>query len=178
MKRLAVSLAAIAALVFAAGASAHAVVSPPVAVAKELQQFTLSMRIYEALARNHDALEQVRRLRARLREVRERASQAGFADSVDALDQKAASLEGSGGRAQEVTVEAQTGLAGLNGQLAAILGMLQGADEIPATQTVTAAADLQKILAAQLNQWNEVKSKGIAALNVRLQQAGLPAIKR
>ena len=43
MKRLAVSLAAIAALVFAAGASAHAVVSPPVAVAKELQQFTLSV---------------------------------------------------------------------------------------------------------------------------------------
>jgi uncharacterized protein YcnI len=43
MKRIAVSLAAIAALVFAAGASAHAVVSPPVAVAKELQQFTLSV---------------------------------------------------------------------------------------------------------------------------------------
>jgi uncharacterized protein YcnI len=43
MKRIAVFLAAIAALVFAAGASAHAVVSPPVAVAKELQQFTLSV---------------------------------------------------------------------------------------------------------------------------------------
>jgi uncharacterized protein YcnI len=43
MKRIAVCLAAIAALVFAAGASAHAVVSPPVAVAKELQQFTLSV---------------------------------------------------------------------------------------------------------------------------------------
>ena len=43
MKRTAFVLAAGAALVFAAGAAAHAVVSPPVVLAKELQQFTLSV---------------------------------------------------------------------------------------------------------------------------------------
>jgi uncharacterized protein YcnI len=39
----ALALAAVAALVLAAGASAHAIVSPPVAKAKVLQQFTLSV---------------------------------------------------------------------------------------------------------------------------------------
>ena len=75
-----------------------------------------------------------------------------------------------------MTAETQRGLAGLNVQLAAVLGILQGADEIPTAQTVIAAADLQKKLAAQLNQWNEVKSKDIAALNARLKQSGLPAL--
>ena len=43
MKRVTFGLAAIAALVFTAGASAHAIVSPAVAKAKALQQFTLSV---------------------------------------------------------------------------------------------------------------------------------------
>src|SRR5437868_4309053 len=40
---LATALAAAAALVVASGAFAHAIVSPPVALAKKLQQFTLSV---------------------------------------------------------------------------------------------------------------------------------------
>ena len=43
MKRITLGVAATAALVFAAGASAHAIMSPAVARAKALQQFTLSV---------------------------------------------------------------------------------------------------------------------------------------
>ncbi len=141
-----------------------------------LEQFTLSMSLYDALTQDNDALQQVRRLRAQLRELRERASQAGLAEAVNAIDQKAAALEGGGGRFPGAETGGQTGFAGLNGQLASVLGILQGADVTPTTQTVAAAGELQMKLTALAAQWTEVKTRDVVALNERLKQANLPAI--
>jgi hypothetical protein len=45
----------------------------------------------------------------------------------------------------------------LNGELAGLLDTVEGADMEPTTQTVAAATDLERALAAVLAQWSDVQ---------------------
>lgn len=130
------------------------------------RQFTLSMQLYEALAQDHEALQQVRDVRAGLKSRRESAGSGAAADSIVALDQKLAALEGTpgglfGGGAPATD---QPTLARLNGELAAVYGILQGADVMPTSQAAAAAGELQRTLATLLARWREMRVKDVAAI--------------
>jgi hypothetical protein len=143
------------------------------------QQFTVSMQLYEGLREDYNALQEARNLRTQLRERRERAGQGALADAIGALDQKTAALAGGagGGRGGGGAGRSdRTNLASLNGELASVYGILQGADETPTARAEAAAGELRLALTAQLARWRELKTVDVPALNERLRQANLPPV--
>ena len=114
-------------------------------------QHDIGVRMNEAISRDFAALTQVRERRALLRTQREGAKAGEIADSLAALDSLLLGIESgpSGGTAEN--------LVRLNGELAAVLDIVEGADAEPTTQVVRAAADLERALAAVLSGWSEVQ---------------------
>jgi hypothetical protein len=105
----------------------------------------------DAISRDFAALGEVRRQRALLKTQREGAKAGEVADSLVALDTALGAIE-SGPRSG--TAE---NLVRLNGDLAGILDTVEGADMDPTTQTVAAAADLERSLASVLARWSEIQ---------------------
>jgi len=105
----------------------------------------------DAITRDFAALSQVRERRGLLRAQREGAKPGELADSLAALDTLLLGVESGapGGTAEN--------LVRLNGELAAILDAVEGADAEPTTQVVRAAADLEGALAAVLSRWSEIQ---------------------
>src|ERR1043166_4427841 len=118
------------------------------------QQFTLSRRAYAAMNEDYAALQELRKVRAQLRERRQKAGSGGLADKIAALDQKAAALEDAG---------SSESLPRLNGELSSILGILQGSDSTPTAQAAKAVTELRKALDTQLAKWKALKAS-VAAL--------------
>jgi photosystem II stability/assembly factor-like uncharacterized protein len=114
-------------------------------------QHDIGVRMNEAIARDFAALGQVRERRALLQTQREGAKAGEIADSLAALDSLLLGIESGprGGAAEN--------LVRLNGELAAILDIVEGADAEPTAQVVTGAADLERALAAVLARWSEVQ---------------------
>jgi len=116
------------------------------------QQFELSNKVYEMIRQDFDVLQQVRNLRARLR---------GQAQGAD-LDQKLAALEGSGGFGRGGGGGRGAGggegdLTRINGELASLLDLLQGADATPTVPAVEAVGQLQQQLDTLLKRWQALK---------------------
>jgi hypothetical protein len=105
----------------------------------------------DAISRDFAALGEVRSQRAILKAQREGAKAGEVADSLVALDTMLGTIE-SGPRSG-----AAQSLVRLNGELAAILDTVEGADMDPTTQVVAAAGDLERSLAAVLAQWSEIQ---------------------
>jgi hypothetical protein len=139
------------------------------------QQFALEQKLVEALQKDYTALQEVRSLRAQLKDVKQRA-QGTIAASISKLDQDASALEGTGGGfGAALGGQSSQSLARLNGDLSHLYEVAGLADAAPTTQTVAAAEKVQQSLSAALARWNEVKG-GVAPLNQQLQSAGLPTI--
>jgi hypothetical protein len=142
-----------------------------------LQQYTLSKRLYDDMATASKALEQMRALREKLRQLHDRAGQGGTADAITAFDQRAAALEGAGGGGRGGG--GRGGAAGpdtitsVNASLGVLMRLIQEADVAPTTQAVAASADRRKAMASLLQRWAAMKSQDLAALNAQLKQAGL-----
>jgi hypothetical protein len=137
------------------------------------QQFLLSMRLYEALREDFEALQQVRDLRAQLQERRARAGQGELEKAIGALDQKAAAFDGGGGPGGAGRIS----FANLNRELASVYGVLQGADVKPTTQAAAAVEELSLALTEQLARWQGLMAADVPSLNERLRLANLPPLK-
>ena len=141
------------------------------------KQFALSRGIDEALRRNNEAIQEVRRLRAQLRDLKGRAGQGTLADAIGEVDRKAAGLEGAAERfGPPGAGGAERSLSRLNGELGTLLGVIEGADVAPTTQAVSGAQSLEQALAELMKRWNDIKSRDVPALNGQLRQANLPAL--
>ena len=145
------------------------------------QQFTLSMQTADGMTASFDALEQVKRLRAQIKELRARAGLSpALADSLAALDKKAAALmgEGGGGRGagRAAAMPATPNLEQIHGSLATLLEVLQSADAAPTTQAVAAAEQLQTRLRTALADWENLKRTDAESLNAQLRAANLPPL--
>ncbi len=145
------------------------------------QQFTLSKQLYDDLEEGSAALEQLRALRARLKELQQQA-QGSAGESIAELDRKAQALEGApagrlgggGGRGA-----AQTGpdtFGSVNGSLNSLMQNLQEADVAPTTQVVAAVADRRRAYVGLMERWTALKTRDLANLNAQLKQANLPAV--
>ena len=136
------------------------------------QQFALSQQAAEGMGATFDALEALGKLRAQLKALRARTGLApALAESLAALDAKAAALETGSGPAP-----AQTNLSQLHTRLASLLEVLQQSDAAPTTQAVAASADFQRQLRELMNAWQQLKTKDVEAVNAQLRSAGLPTL--
>jgi photosystem II stability/assembly factor-like uncharacterized protein len=142
------------------------------------QQFGLSMECYEGVRQAREALGQVRKLRAQLKEVRGKTEDKSLTEALAELDRKAAALEGSERRRGERPAEGAptASLARLSEEALRLLDVLQGADAAPTTQAVATCGETRKALAGLLERWGELKDKDVKALNERLRKAELPTL--
>ena len=128
---------------------------PAADLAKQLET---SLRVTDAIARDAAALSQVHALRESLRKAKESAK-GPAADSLASLDEKAASLEGSGGgrRGGGRTAAMRDDLARVNGRLVGLLDVLQEADAPPTAAMSAALEETEKSLEGLLARWKELQ---------------------
>ena len=102
------------------------------------EQFTLSMRVSAMLRADFDALHEVRKLRKK--------------------EPKAAAFDGSASRFRRGGAGGDD-FASLNGELAGVLELLQGADAAPTTQAAAAVEQLDGRLKKLLASWEELRKQ-------------------
>ncbi|MBZ5538577.1 MAG: glycoside hydrolase, partial [Acidobacteriia bacterium] len=140
------------------------------------QQFSLSMQIAEALDRDYKALQEVKKLRTQLKELRGRPGTEKLAEPIAALDKKAAALEG-GSRESDgpgIGGGGEDNLTRLNGELGTLFEIIDSADAPPTTQAAASVAELQKTLTSLLARWKELQTKDVTPLHEQLMKANLP----
>jgi hypothetical protein len=144
------------------------------------------MHCYDGMRQIHTALEELHQLRTKVKAARQRAGDGALGEALDALDRKAAALEGPP-RPRGVPMllmmmigqegEARSSLNRLSGELGAVMHVVQEADMTPTSQAVAAAEAAGKALTELLAAWKELQAKDLKAVNERLEQAQQPAIK-
>jgi hypothetical protein len=147
------------------------------------QQFTLSLEAYRGMQQSFDTVEQIRKLRAQIKEAVARADRGPLAEALNALDKKAAAIGGEGrsdasspGLPGGTIDMREPNLTRLNNGFSAMLDHLQDADLAPTEPMVVAAAELQKTLEKLMADWNQFKSKDVAAINEQLRAANQPVL--
>jgi photosystem II stability/assembly factor-like uncharacterized protein len=158
------------------------------------EQLRLASGIVEAMNQDAAALREVEAVRARLAAAAGSGPAAGkgvLAKEVKAFDARAAALAGSPGdegdpapppaRARAAGAHGrraapEESLRRLNGELERLLVLLDGADEPPTTQQQAGFAELQGRLATLRARWDELRGRDLAALNRRLQRAGIAPV--
>src|SRR5207248_943992 len=111
------------------------------------QQFALSEQTAAGMTASFDALDQIKKLRAQIKDLRARAGLApATADALAALDKRAAALEGYASPRTPGAPPAPPNLSQIHTSLATLLDVLQQSDATPTTQGVAAAADLPQKL--------------------------------
>ncbi|HEY2784851.1 MAG TPA: hypothetical protein VGJ05_07735 [Fimbriiglobus sp.] len=155
----------------------------PTPAAELDRQFNLTMLCYDGALEARKATADIRALRQQLQTVRAKAGAPVAA--IDAVEVKAAALEGSGfggggrrgGRGGRGGFQSrQPSLGRVSGELGRLMMSLQGSDMTPTTPVVTAVAVARKDLDGLLGRWAEVRDKDLTALNTRLKTAGLPSV--
>ena len=136
-------------------------IKTPAAALKE--QATLSLAMYDGVRGTSGQWAQVKAIRAQLK-TRRAAASAALQPALDSLDAELAKFDGT------------QGFGGLQGQMLAVMEVLQSADGTPTTQAVAAAHAQQKALDALTAKWSGVVKSEIPALNVRLKEAGMEAL--
>jgi len=147
------------------------------------QQFNLSLEAYRGMQQTFDAVEQIKKLRSQIKDLVSRVDRGPLAEALNALDKKAASIGGEGrgdggspGLPGGTIDMREPNLTRLNGGFSSLIEHLQNADVAPTVPMVTAATELQKLLTKLQADWNELKSKDVAALNEQLRAANQPVL--
>jgi photosystem II stability/assembly factor-like uncharacterized protein len=138
-------------------------------IRNELQSaLDLQLKISAALARNSDAYQQVKDLRARLAELKNRPKGDAVATAAIALDAKLAALEGE---PTPLLEEPKTvSFSAVNDTLIALMALVDGADSAPSEESFAAYQRTCKALNSTLEVWQTIKSKDLPAFNATLSQ--------
>ncbi len=141
------------------------------------QQFALAKEMYDGIVSAQNALQRVRSIRGQIRERQKSAANTALTNDLASLDRTAAAVEGEGGGNEfgpprRVEVES---LNSISASMRSLLGVLQGADVEPATQTVAAVEDRRRALAGVMERWTAFVAD-VGAMNAKLKSASLPAI--
>jgi photosystem II stability/assembly factor-like uncharacterized protein len=110
-------------------------------------QFRLATKLTSMMLQDFQAFEDVRELRTKLK-------------PDDDLDKQASALVGAGRRRGALAEDEEGGSLGtLNGQLATVLGIIEGVDATPTTQATAAVADLERKLNQLLARVQDLHAK-------------------
>jgi len=144
------------------------------------QQHEIAMRSYEGMKQAREAIEQIRKLRAQLSTLHDRAGQGPVGDAITALERKAAALEGAGGGFRGggggQSASAEPSLSRVSGELLGLMNLVEGADVTPTSQARAASEQAQQSLAGVLVRWRELKERDVSELNEQLKKGGLPVL--
>jgi hypothetical protein len=143
------------------------------------QQFDLSLEAYRGMQTTYETVDQIKKLRAQIKELISRAGRGPLAEALSTLDKKVAAIggegrgEGPGGGTIDVR---EPNLTRLNGGFSSLLEHLQTADLAPTEPMVAAATELQKVLQKLMADWDALKTRDISALNEQLRAANQPVL--
>jgi hypothetical protein len=129
------------------------------------RQYALATALAGDMKRDHDALAQVRGLRRQLAALRVNPAADSLKAAIDSVDANLAGFESG-----------KKGLAGLNGDLAQVYGIIEGADVAPTSQAERAVLDLKVDLELTLKMTKSFTETLVPALNRRLKAAHLPTV--
>jgi len=138
------------------------------------QQFNLSLQAYRGMNRTFETVNQIKKLRAQLKDLIGRVGRGPLAEALNNLDKKAAAIggegrgEGAGGGIIDVR---EPNLTRLNGGFASLLDQLQDADLAPTQPMVSASFELQTVLTKLWADWENLKTKEITVINEQLRAA-------
>lgn len=141
---------------------------PRVHVARnELQSaLNLQLKISAVLGTNYEAHQQVKQLRARLRELTKRPKEDPVAVAATDLDKQVRALEG------EATPILETpkgmSLMAVNDGLTALIALVDGADFAPSEESFAAFRRVCQGWKEELSAWNELKNKDVEAFRLLL----------
>jgi len=113
-----------------------------------------------------------------LQAVRDAGAAGPLGDAVARLDTKFAALESGprpGARPGPASVPADN-FTRMNGELAGLLRIIDGADRASTTQAVRAVAELDRARGRLAARWAQLRRRDLAELNRLLRAAGRPAV--
>jgi photosystem II stability/assembly factor-like uncharacterized protein len=145
------------------------------------QIYTLSKAAYYGALEAQEAAREAQRIREQVATRRSQATGA-TAGALGALDRKLEALapappSSTLGRGRGGAPGAPPdSLTGASAALAAVMNVLQGADVQPTTVQLNAISTARVAAAKAMARWATVKAVDLAALNVQLKAAGLPAL--
>ena len=142
----------------------------------------LAKALYDGVQDAQSALQEVRALRASVKEAKDRAEQAPVAGTLESFDRKLASVEGMspgpGGRGagRGGGAGGPDTLSSIGGTLTPLMSLLQGADAPATGPLVQAVAQRRDALAVLMAKWTAVKTVDLKAVNAELAKAGMTAL--
>jgi photosystem II stability/assembly factor-like uncharacterized protein len=138
-------------------------------IRNELQSsLDLQLKISAALGRNFAAYQQVKDLRARLAELKNRPKGDAAATAAGGLDAKLAELEGE---PTPILEEPKTiSFSAVNDTLIALMALVDGADSAPSEESFAAYQRTCKALNTTLEGWQAIKSKDLPAFGATQSQ--------
>jgi hypothetical protein len=144
------------------------------------QAHAMSVRLYDAVARDSAIMEQAQTLRGKLRDARTRAANdAAIAQAIDAFTQRLNAIAGQpagGGRGGRGGGGGQPTVASVNGELLSLLNLIEDSDAAPTTQATSAVQAAERVFAGLTSRWELLRTRELAELNAKLQAAGQPII--
>jgi hypothetical protein len=142
------------------------------------QQLMLETQIMQAMWDSYRTVQEIRELRAQLKDLQTRlktdASAKPVLDAIAALDKNAAELVAVEQTYPPVGI---VSAASLNGALGSLIVLVDSADAAPTAQAASAYGTYRKLLDQELAKWAALKKNDIPALNALLRQRQLPPIK-
>ena len=147
------------------------------------QQFSLSLEAYKGMAQTYAAAEEIRKLRAQIKQAIDRAGNGQLAEALTALDKKAATIGGEGrgnggspGLPGGTIDLRETNLTRLNGGFSSLLEDLQSADRPPTLPMTSAGAAMQRELTKLITSWSDLRTRDLPVINAQLRQANQPLL--
>ncbi|HTG94261.1 MAG TPA: hypothetical protein VL866_16825, partial [Pyrinomonadaceae bacterium] len=142
------------------------------------QQFTLSLEAYRGMEDTYALAMEAKKLRSQIAERINRVGRGPLAESLAKLDKAILAIAGeargdAGGGGLDVR---ETNFTRLNGGLASLMEMLQGADLPPTMPMVNGAVETQKALARLKANWSQLKAKDLTSINANLRLANQPEL--
>jgi hypothetical protein len=149
-------------------------VKTPVAGLQE--QFAMSYQLYQRLLTLVPAVDQATQLRKQVEDRLKTAAQGS--DAATALAHFNDLLNAVLGPARQRFGPPSNvpSLSALRTKYGALFGVLQEVDATPTTQARAALTEIEKQLPPLLQQWQQLKTKELAATNEKLRQAGQPEL--
>jgi len=137
------------------------------------EMFDLEMRLAALLTSSSQAVIEARSIQEQLRQLSGKAA-GGTRDSIEAFRKKLAAL--SGGEPATAASSRPT-LKQVNSAASTLYGAVGMADATPTVAQVEAAKTAEQDTTTVMNEWNQLKTSDLPALNHALGTAGLPEIR-
>jgi hypothetical protein len=140
-------------------------------------QYTASRRLYDGATKLAAPVEQATAIRKQLERFKANPPEGETAAALKDFMQKLQSLAGGGGgRRGGRGAPEQPSLAGVQGQMMQLMGVLQDADVAPTKQALDAIPGLEKNAADLQTKWSAFLSQELPAFNAKLRAAGVAEI--